>query len=497
MSLLKPVQLLVPDQVAPLHFLAIGGAGMSGIAAAYQQLGLPISGCDQVDSATLRQLAASGISTAVGHDPSHLDGVQTLVVSSAIRQDLPELVAAQQRGIRVWHRSAALAALMLERVGISIAGSHGKTTTSAMTAVLLDAAGADPSYVIGAPLASNRRSAHLGGGELFVVEADESDGSFLQYPTRYAVITNIEADHLDNWTDAHHYAAGFGQFATAPSVQHVVICYDDPGARRLADELRAAGRPVTTYGVADDADVRLNDVDFEGASPGATLTVPDELADAASGEQSWRLKLQVPGLHNLQNAAAAFALGRLLGLDAEALLAGAQAFTGTLRRFQAVGQPAVPGGQISVFDDYAHHPTELRAALSAARTVSPEGRLVACFQPHLFTRTRDFATEFGQALSLADVVVVTDVYPSREDPIPGVTGELVADAARAAGAQHVHYVADKADLPAQLASLVRPADLLLTLGAGDVTLVGPLLVGILEEQAGRADPAEAAGSANR
>lgn len=487
MSLIEPVALCRPLEAAPLHFLAIGGAGMSGIALAYQQLGVPISGCDQVDSATLRQLAAAGISTCVGHDPSHLRDVETLVVSSAIRPDLPELIAARQRGIRVWHRSAALAALMLDRVGIAIAGSHGKTTTSAMTAVLLEAAGADPSYVIGAPLASNRRSAQLGGGELFVVEADESDGSFLQYPTRYAVITNIEADHLDNWTDAQHYADGFKQFATAPSVAHVVICYDDPGARRLADELRAEGREITTYGVASDADVRLSDVDFEGAAPGATLTVCDRLADQTTHTTAWRLKLQVPGLHNLQNAAAAFALGRLLGLDADALLVGAQAFTGTLRRFQAVGQPAVPGGQISIFDDYAHHPTELRAALSAARTVSPAGRLVACFQPHLFTRTRDFATEFGEALTLADVVVVTDVYPSREDPIAAITGELVADAARKAGANEVSYVPDKADLPAALAELVQPGDLVLTLGAGDVTLVGPLLVGILDDQAKRAN----------
>lgn len=470
MNLIKPVDLVAATQVSPVHFLAIGGTGMSGIAAAYNQLGAQVSGCDRVDSVTLRQLAQRGIKTWVGHDPAHLDQVSTLVVSSAIRDDNEELLAAQASGLRIWHRSAALAALMLGHIGICVAGSHGKTTTSAMTAVLLEAGGTDPSYVIGAPLAHTQRSAHLGGGQPFVVEADESDGSFLQYPTQIAVITNIEADHLDNWGTAQHYTQGFHRFATLPSVQSVVACYDDAGARQLADELREQGRDVVTYGADCGADVRLSDLDFAGTTASATLH---------AGEQCWRLRLQVPGLHNLQNAAAAFAVGRLLGLDPARLLSGAESFTGTLRRFQPVGSVAVPGGRVQVYDDYAHHPTELVAALTAARKVNPDGRLVACFQPHLFSRTRDFAVQFGQALCSADVVVVTDVYPAREDPIPEVSGELIAQAARDAGADQVYYFADKAVLPTELARLAQPGDLIMTLGAGDVTLVGPMLVGLL------------------
>ena len=467
MTLREPRPVVPAEQAGAVHFIAIGGAGMSGIAQLFHERGLPVSGCDQLDSVTLRNLGQEGIEVHVGHDPAQLDGVDTVVVSTAIRQDNVELVAARQRGLRVWHRSEALAALMVGRTGIAVAGTHGKTTTTGLVATLLQAAGADPSYVIGAPLASSGRSAHLGSGDCFVVEADESDGSFLQYPARIVVITNVEADHLDNWGDSRHYAAGFKRFATQPLVEAVIINHDDPGARELAEELRSDDSPrrILTYGESPGSDIRLVGLAYRGVTASATLVTAD-------GNQV--LELQVPGRHNLANAVAAYAVGRLLGLDANALLQGAQQFTGTLRRVQPVADVA----GVRIYDDYGHHPTEIRAALSAARRVAGSGRLIACFQPHLYSRTVQFADQFGEALTLADVVVVSDIYGSREDPLPGVTGRLVADAAAQRGAQ-THYVPAKADLPAALQQLVRPGDLVMTLGAGDVTIVGPMLAKLL------------------
>ena len=462
MALREPVALVPAADAGAVHFIAIGGAGMSGVARLYHRLGARVTGSDQSDSPVLAVLARDGITTWVGHDAAHVRGADTVVVSSAIRSDNPELVAAQQAHLRVWHRSTALAALMLGSRGVAIAGTHGKTTTTAMCAVMLTRAGADPSYVIGAPLASSGTSAHLGGGGVFVVEADESDGTFLQYPAEVVVVTNVEADHLDNWGTADDYFAGFERFASAPGVRAVVVNADDPGAAELAHRLQGAGVRVVRYGEDARSDVRLTDLTLEGVTAAATLT------DEGS---SVRLRLQVPGRHNLANAAAAYAVGRLLGLDRAALIEGAHDFTGTLRRFQAKGERS----GVRVFDDYAPPPTEIRATLTAARKVSGTGRLVACFQPHLYTRTRDFADEFGAALALADLVVLTDIYPAREDPIPGVTGELLLTTARAHGAEVV-YVPDKRDLPAAIAGLVAPGDLVMTIGAGDITLVGPMVL---------------------
>lgn len=462
MSLRESIPLVDPGEVAPIHFIAIGGAGMSGVAELYHRRGLTVTGSDQVDSQTLRKLADEGIRTYVGHDASQLGDARTVVISSAIRPDNPELVEAERRGLRVWHRSAALAALMLGKRGVAVGGTHGKTTTSAMIATML--ASVDPSYVIGAPLAATGLSAVEGSGNAFVVEADESDGTFLQYPADIAVVTNIEADHLDNWQTPARYADGFWRFVTGEQIRSVVVCVDDPLTSELAVRLRAERPDLTVigYGMSAGADIAITDVVYQGVKTSATL-VHEGSAD--------RVDLRVPGSHNLRNAAAAFAVGRLFGVPASDLIAGAAAFEGTLRRFQFIGEVA----GVRVFDDYAHHPTEIRAALKAARRVAGSGRLIACFQPHLYSRTVEFAGEFGESLTLADQVIVTDIYAAREDPVPGVTGELVADAVRVAGAD-VTYVADKADLSTELARLARPGDLVVTLGAGDVTLVGPLLV---------------------
>ncbi|HMQ38270.1 MAG: UDP-N-acetylmuramate--L-alanine ligase [Propionibacterium sp.] len=462
MALVEAVPLVPLSELGGVHFIAIGGAGMSGIAAAYADAGVTVSGSDQADSAALRRLAEAGIEVHVGHDPANLGDARTVVVSSAIRESNVELAQARRRGLRVWHRSAALGALMLGRRGVSITGTHGKTTTTGMTAELLTALGADPGYVIGSPLASTGSSSRLGAGEAFVVEADESDGSFLQYPSEVVAITNIEADHLDNWGTAENYFDGFVALATRPGVATVVLSADDPGTRALRPRIEGDGRRVITFGESPDADIRLSDPVVDTAAAAATLTAADDAGP---------LRLAVPGRYNLHNAAAAYAIGRALGLDGPALRAAAGTFRGTHRRFSFVGEV----GGARIYDDYAHHPTEVRALLAAARPLAGDGRLVVCFQPHLFSRTRDFAGDFGAALAAADEVIVLDVYPAREDPIPGVTGELVAEAARAAGAP-VTYVADKGEAPGVLAGLLRPGDLALTVGAGDVTAVGPAAV---------------------
>ena len=470
MTLLEPIPVLPADVVGPVHFIAIGGAGMSGIAQLYAERGVEVTGSDQADSATLRRLESFGIRTFVGHRAEQIGNARTVVVSSAVKESNPELAAARDKGLLVWHRSAALAALMMGRTGISIAGTHGKTTTSAMAAVMLGEAGADPSYVIGAPLQSSGASAHLGAGSTFVVEADESDGSFRQYPTVVAVVTNVEADHLDNWGTPEAYAAGYVQFCSSRTVTTVVLDADDPGCRRLAAALERGAATLVTVGESDDAEVRLSDLRTDEGLAAATLTWP-----GGTGE----LSLSVPGRHNLHNAAAAFAVGLQLGLDPEPLLEGARRFGGTERRFQLVGEVA----GIRVVDDYAHHPTEIAATLKAARAAAGTGRVVACFQPHLYSRTRDFATEFGAELARADVVVVTDVYAAREQPMEGVTSELVVAAAKDAGAD-VTYVPALDDVPGALADLVHPGDLVLTLGAGDITTAGPRLVSLLEAARG-------------
>jgi UDP-N-acetylmuramate--alanine ligase len=468
MPLLEPVPVIPAAQVGPAHFIAVGGAGMSGIAHMFHDLGVATSGCDSNRSDTLDELAEAGIPVHVGHDPAHLDGVATVVVSTAIRADNPELVAGRQRGLRIWHRSAALASLMTDSRVVAVAGTHGKTTTSAMIVTTLAHAGRDPRYVVGAPLAHTGRSYHLGSGDVFVVEADESDGSFLQYPTQVAVITNIESDHLDNWGTHQHYAAGFKRFATQHDVRAVVINNDDPGARELAAELMTLpdGPVVLTYGLAEDSVYRLTGEEFTGMESRAILR---------HGERRFELRLQVPGEHNLANAAAAFAVGDYLGIEPDRLVAGAAEFEGTLRRFQLVAAQ----GSVRVFDDYAHHPTEVRAALNAARRVAGQNRLVAAFQPHLYSRTSQFAEDFGRALALADLVLVTDVYGAREDPVPGVSGQLIVDAASRAGAQ-ASYVPQRSDLPEALAAVVRPGDVVMTLGAGDITVVGKLLGRLLD-----------------
>jgi UDP-N-acetylmuramate--alanine ligase len=439
----------------------------------YNALGVQVSGCDNADSPTLRGLAAAGVGVSIGHDVAHIVDADTVVVSSAIREDNPELVAAKAAGKRIWHRSTALASLMMGKRGVAVAGTHGKTTTTGLLAMMLATAGADPSYVIGAPLASNGKSWHLGTGDIFIVEADESDGSFLQYLVETVVITNIEADHLDNWGTEQAYAAGFERLVAAPAVRRIVINLNDPGARRLVGWLDANGRGdlVFAYGhppvVPVAASLYVDEIRETDAGIRAVTHGPDMCPDA-------NLVLQLHGRHNIENATAALLAAQLLGAGQAAALLAAATFGGAERRFQRVGEV----GGIRVFDDYAHHPSEVAATLSAARSVAGAGRVIAAFQPHLYTRTRDFAREFGAALSAADEVVLTDVYAAREDPIPGVNGRLILESVSATS----HWVQRRDDVAAVLSGIAREGDVVVTLGAGDITQVGPVLVDLLRDK---------------
>jgi UDP-N-acetylmuramate--alanine ligase len=476
MGLLTPIQLPRLDELGAVHFIAIGGSGMNGIASMMLDAGIPVSGSDRQDSKYLRSLEAQGARVYVGHRAEQLGDASTVVASSAIRDDNPELAEARRRGLRVLHRSAALGSLMLGRRGIAVAGTHGKTTTTAMIAHVLSGCGFDPSFVIGGALTGTAIGGHLGTGDVMVVEADESDGSFLQYPREIAVVTNIDPDHLSNWGSADNYADGFLRFATADSVRLVVTSADDPGAVMLTDRIRrrtaagAAGPEIITFGTSANADVRI-----VGASVAGT---------GSSFELRWRdspgpVELSVPGHYNVLNAAAAYAVAVWLGADEGEVRRELCRYQGTYRRFQLIGTP----NDIRVYDDYAHHPTEVLNTLIAARTGVGEGRVVVCFQPHLYTRTRDFWRELGHALEQADEAIVMDVCGDREDPIPGVDGAMVANAV-APGTANVTYEPVWDEAAPTVAKIARPGDLVITVGCGDVTKVAPKIVAEIQRLAG-------------
>lgn len=438
-----------------VHFIGIGGVGMSAVARIMVARGVPVSGSDGKDLPVMQNLAAAGARIAVGYDAGNLQDAQTVVAGSAIRDDNPELSAARAAGLPVLHRSEALAATMAGHRVVTIAGTHGKSTTTSMVAVLLKQAGLDPSFAIGANVPALGVNAAHGASDIFVAEADESDGSFLNYQPSIAVVTNVEADHLDHYGTADAVFASFDDFAALLPPDGVLFaCADDPGARALAERTAAKGTTrVLTYGTADDAGVRLKD-----DGPGSVSV------EAAGGR--YALDLKVPGRHNALNAAAAFAVALELGVAPDQAAAALGHFTGASRRFELKGQ----AGGVRVYDDYAHHPTEVRAALSAARSVAGGNKVHVLFQPHLFSRTREFAAEFASALDLADTALVLDIYPAREDPIPGVTSDLIAN--RLSNGRLV--AAD--DAVAGVVAAARDGDVVLTVGAGDVTAYGPVIV---------------------
>ncbi|WP_336856129.1 UDP-N-acetylmuramate--L-alanine ligase [Sinomonas albida] len=446
-------------QLGRVHFIGVGGVGMSAVARVMVARGVPVSGSDAKDLPVMRDLAALGARIAVGYDAANLGDAETVVAGSAIRPDNPELAEARSRGLRVLHRSEGLAATMAGSRVLAVAGTHGKTTTTSMATWMLRGAGLDPSFAIGANVPALGVNAASGATDVFVAEADESDASFLNYRPLVEIITNVEADHLDHYGTAQAVHAAFDEFARLlPPSGLLVACADDPGARGVAERAREAahdgGPRVVLYGTAEEADLRL----LQGAE-GATL---------AWDGGSVRLPLTVPGTHNALNAAGAFAAVVLgLGAEPQAAASSLASFTGAARRFELKGE----ANGIRVYDDYAHHPTEVRAALAAARSVAGRGRVHVLFQPHLFSRTREFAAAFAEALSAADTVRVLDIYPAREDPIPGVTSRLVTDALPAGS-----YASSPELAVAEIAGLAAPGDIVLTVGAGDVTAQGPALV---------------------
>ena len=449
-----------------VHFVGIGGAGMSGIARVLLARGTTVSGSDAKNSLAIAALRALGADVHVGHDAAHVAGADVVVVSTAIRETNPELVAARSAGIPVQRRAEALAELLVGHRAVAVAGTHGKTSTTSMLTVAAQHCGVDPSFAIGGDLNEAGSNAHHGSGDLFVVEADESDGSFLVYHPHAAIVTNLEADHLDHHGTVEAYEQVFRDFVDTVT-GFLVTCADDPGSAELAGYARARGVQVRTYGTAEGADLRLVELVSSGGSSSYQAVL--------DGRSLGTVSLQVAGEHMARNSAAALLTAVELGLPAAQVIEGLAGFTGVRRRMELKGAAA----GIRVYDDYAHHPTEVRAQLAAARGMTGGGRLIAVFQPHLYSRTLTFADAFGAALALADEVVVMDVYGAREDPVPGVTGGLVA-AAVALPAEHVHFEPSWTAVPAAVVSRATAGDLVVTLGAGDVTQIGPEVLRLLE-----------------
>ena len=459
-----------PTDLSAPHFVAIGGVGMSGVAKILARRGSAVSGSDAKASATVDALRLLGVEVSIGHAAEHLPvGASCVVVSSAIRDTNPELVAALERGLPVLHRADALAALMREHRGLAVAGTHGKTTTTSMLAVSLTALGLDPSYSIGGDLDEPGSNAHHGSGEIFVAEADESDRSFQKYSPEVAIILNVELDHHANYASMAEVHESFEAFVDRITPGGtLVVSADHPGARELT--ARVADRPglnTVTVGEAADATLRILRITPHGLSSEVTV-----LVDGAE----LTFTVAVPGRHNAGNAVAALAAGIALGVPAAELAEALGAYRGVRRRLQLKGEAQ----GVQVIDCYAHHPTEISADLDAIREAAGDGRVLVVFQPHLFSRTQQLGAEMGEALAPADAVIVLDIYPAREDPLPGITSDLVIDAARAHGADTTpaHSLAEVPDL---VAGMAKPGDFVLTMGAGDVTSLGPEILARLAQ----------------
>jgi UDP-N-acetylmuramate--alanine ligase len=451
------MNLFTPTDSRPVHFVGIGGAGMSALALIACRRGVVVSGCDN-DPSGAADLAAMGATIWRGHDPAHLAGARAVVVTAAVPPDHPELVRARELGLPVVPRKEALAALIGDARSVAVAGTHGKTTTTVMTTEALTAAGLAPTGIAGGRVSAWGGNAKVAGDDLFVVEADEYDKAFLTLHPTVAIVNNVEPDHLECYGSMAALEDAFVEFAGRAA--RAVVSADDPGARLIAGRL---GRTVRRFGFAEDADVRIGDV--------------AQHADRTEAIVRWRggralpVRLRVPGVHNLRNAVGALAATEAIGGDLTRAAAALAEFSGVGRRFERLGEH----GGIAVVDDYAHHPSELVATLAAARQAYPGRRLVAVFQPHLYSRTAAHGQAMGEALAAADLVVVTEVYAAREQPISGVSGRQVADAARRAGVD-ARFEPTRADVGRRVYEALAPGDVVLTLGAGDITRVGPELV---------------------
>ena len=471
------------SSLGSVHFIAIGGAGMSGVARVMLARGVPVSGSDAKKSLVLAALETEGAQVHIGHDAANLGSADTVVISSAIRENNVELQEARTRGLRVLHRSQALASVMQGSRRVAVAGANGKTTTTSMLVVALQQCGVDPSFAVGGELAKHGTNAHHGTGDIFVAEADESDGSFLVYRPEVAIVTNVQPDHLDFYGSFAAVQATYAKFAaTVQPGGLLVTCADDQGSRDLCEVARAAGTRVVTYGLAADADVRLTDLGGVGMQAHANLMRSEQ--GRGDAVLVGRLDLGIPGRHNLLNAAAAFvAATQGLGQDPGRVLRGLAGFTGTRRRFEPRGE----AGGVRVVDDYAHNPGKVTAVVETALALAAPGRLIVVFQPHLYSRTRDFAAELATALSPANVIIVMDVYAAREDPMPGVSGALItdqlADSGHPSAGESVRFVPSWSEVAPLVVQIARAGDLVLTVGAGDITMIGPEILRLL----GRSD----------
>lgn len=469
-----------------IHFVGIGGAGMSGIAEVLHNLGYAISGSDLADSATLRRLAGLGIKTFVGHAAENVAGTDAVVTSTAVQGDNPEVLAAREKKIPVVPRALMLAELMRFKQGIAIAGAHGKTTTTSLVTSVLAEAGLDPTFVIGGKLNSAGANAKLGHGDYIVVEADESDASFLNLLPVMAVVTNIDADHMET------YGHDFGRLKQAfvdflhrmPFYGRAILCVDSPAVREILPRL---ARPVTTYGFAEDAQVRAVNVRAEAGRMRFTVRRQN-----GQSYPDLEVVLSLPGEHNVLNALSAVAVAMELEISDEALLRALEGFKGVGRRFQRYGElPAADGGMFTVIDDYGHHPVEMAATLAAARGAFPGQRLVLAFQPHRYSRTRDCFEDFVKVIGSADSVLLAEVYAAGEAPIVAADGRSLARALRVAGKVEPVFVENIADMPAAIAANAQAGDVLLCMGAGSIGAVPGKLVEMLQKQ----EPAAPAGSA--
>lgn len=481
----EPADLSEPvlSDLGRVHLLGMAGVGVSGVARILSARGVPVSGTDAKDLPVLEEFRGAGVPVRVGYRAENLASVEeelggelsTVIASSIATEGNPEYDEARRRGLRVLHRSQGLAAAMAGTRGIAVAGTHGKTTTSSMTTVLLERAGRSPSFAVGATVAGLGVNAAAGRGEWFVAEADESDGSLLNYAPEVAVVTNVEADHLDHHGTAEAVHQVFVDF-TARIVEGgtLILCLDDDGAAQLMGRVRstlvARGVGILTYGFSEEADLRITgQADGAEGRPGQLLTVADS---RAGHEGQVSLRLGVPGRHNALNALAALAVGRHTGLDLDECAAALEHFEGAARRFELKGE----AGGVRVYDDYAHHPTEVAAVLAAARSVVGAGRVHAVFQPHLFSRTRLFAEEFARALAAADQVALLEIYPAREEPLPGVTSALIGESLFSGADAPGGGLWSEQEAVTELAAAAEPGDIVLTLGAGDVTTLGPRIV---------------------
>lgn len=454
-------------KIRRIHFVGIGGIGMSGIAEVLLNLGYEISGSDLSSTDITQRLDNLGAAIHRGHDASHIGNADVVVTSTAVRPDNPEVIAAHQRNIPVIPRAEMLAELLKMKFSIAVSGSHGKTTTTSMVATLLAHGSLDPTVVIGGKLASIGSNARLGDGEVIVAEADESDGSFLKLSPCLAVITNIDREHMDYYRNLDEIKEAFLQFANiVPFYGSTILCLDDPNVREILPRIK---RKTVTYGLTAAADYRAEGISFSGSSTRFALYFREVLLGS--------VKLKVPGLFNVYNALATAAVGREMDLTFPVIREGLQRFMGVQRRLEVRGEAK----GITVVDDYGHHPTEIRATLAAAKQVWP-GRIIVIFQPHRYTRTQALFQEFLTAFTDADCLIVTDIYPASEEPIPGVSAEVLCEGIRRVGHPDALHFSDFDAIVDHLAGIVRQGDVILTQGAGSVWKVGETLLKRIREE---------------